>query len=434
MSTIKKLSSTKRSLTFADCSPEIIGYRDYINEEEEDEFERSLLALKLDSTGVDDLSVDDETDCELLALKKLTEANTLFNSNYANFKTELNGVLGKPKSESTGVVKFQIQDGYNKPLAPTRISNTRKLFEQNNKLTNDTRSCTVKSESNKMSKTSIEPKKVINNIGNGECLKVSDKVNDKLDATHKSSNKFSIEKIDFDTIRIPRASIQLEKSKTSPTDELDCSFAIKSKSENISDRDNHPVVARSTESSPVIMVDSVEGSILTLDSNKLPQLDDSNTDNVLYMLPTVEMKNPDDNNENLDSLSETSSGCCSVNSSQSPSPIHTETCSSPNPDSLDSTPDSYDLVKSDDSDDMNEMSHDLIVSNPERNTICLSKCDDVEKIESLHEIGRSQLMFLYFFHFSNKFSMKILVMKIPNQIPTFQRVNLLTVCQIMSPI
>lgn len=392
-STTTTTTTKHRGIVFADGSPEIIGYRDYANDEEEEEFERSILALKLESSVVEDLSLlDEEDDCEQLSLKKLTEANTLFNSNYANFKTEVNG-LGKPKSDS-GPIRFQIQDGYKQPLASSNnklvSSAAKKLFENNSLKKDDggggggggvwAKSTTeTANKTNKPSVVANEAKKVKNRTTTTTTAEKADR--DKIDCkAPPTANKFLMEKIDLNKIRIPRASIvdkgrhldQTEQSRSEPTTVI-C--------------DNSEV--KLTEADSVIMVDSVEGAIITIDSKKLPEMEPNNV-NELYILPSVELKSTESDNtsnENMDSLSETSSGCCSVNScSPSSSPIHTETCSSPTPDSLDSTPDSYDLVKSD-SDDLTELSHDLIVSNPERKTISLSRSDEVETIETRFESG-----------------------------------------------
>lgn len=126
-------------------------------------------------------------------------------------------------------------------------------------------------------------------------------------------------------------------------------------------------ISKGDDSNSIIVVDHVDGSILTLDTQKFPsRMRNSNVEEEKSSMDETSptrMASPSNAQlcDNLDTISETSStastssGCCSANSSgSSPTPPNSSTshemCSpptSPSPDSLDSTPDSYDLIKAD---------------------------------------------------------------------------------------
>ncbi|KAF7489298.1 hypothetical protein SSS_01509 [Sarcoptes scabiei] len=100
----------------------------------------------------------DENDPERIELKRLTESNTLFNSNYGNFKLSNDGVLGRPssssnRSETNGAVKFKISDSYQQPLPETNFStdSIRRMFEKSTSCTSTPTSSTISSKTTKKS-------------------------------------------------------------------------------------------------------------------------------------------------------------------------------------------------------------------------------------------------------------------------------------------
>ena len=134
---IKAATNPKRNITFAENSPEIIGYRD-ASDDEDDEEEFVELSLKTSESGNNTLEDYDERDPERVKLRELTEENTLFNSNYANFKLNDSAIgLGRstaPTTKDSSPIKFVIQDGYQQPLPPTKYKSSaneslKKMFE-----------------------------------------------------------------------------------------------------------------------------------------------------------------------------------------------------------------------------------------------------------------------------------------------------------------
>ncbi|KAH9501678.1 hypothetical protein DERF_012507 [Dermatophagoides farinae] len=463
---VKKLVPKKR-VAFVELDPEIIGFRCPTDDEDDDQDlldfvhhqnrygKSSILNENNDNHNeiIDDDNDDDSSESDDLELKKITAANTLFNSNYGNFKCFSDGVLGRNKtSTNDGPVKFKISDSYQQPLPETVIINKqtnsiRQMFEKNQKnTTNDGDLMTNGSKPPPSSMANINQQNG-NNNNNKENEKrlavnfvdVSENINHQnISATSTGSTTITtttinnkdngnqnvpkipkvklqlsnignnvqlstitngtllekkIKEIDIDRIRIPRASIQTT-TKTVPTtivtvkqqnNEDDISDNLKSdikcenhQHDNNNDDDDHKseIAVNGSDSSSVILVDNREGSILTLDSKNLSQIDHHTTTNgsELFYLPPVSCtgkksdnnKSSDNNHNhhhhNLDTLSQSSSssGCCSVtnssssstmasssssSSSHSTSPTNIETCSSSSsssPDSLESAPDSYD--------------------------------------------------------------------------------------------
>ncbi|XP_075589164.1 uncharacterized protein LOC124496623 isoform X2 [Dermatophagoides farinae] len=465
---VKKLVPKKR-VAFVELDPEIIGFRCPTDDEDDDQDlldfvhhqnrygKSSMLNENNDNHNeiIDDDNDDDSSESDDLELKKITAANTLFNSNYGNFKCFSDGVLGRNKtSTNDGPVKFKISDSYQQPLPETVIINKqtnsiRQMFEKNQKnTTNDSDLMTngskppPPSSSSSSSMANINQQNGNNNKENEKRLAVnfvSENINHQnVSATSTGSTTITattinnkdngnqnvpkipkvklqlsnignnvqlstitngtllekkIKEIDIDRIRIPRASIQTT-TKTVPTtivtvkqqnNEDDISDNLKSdikcenhQHDNNNDDDDHKseIAVNGSDSSSVILVDNREGSILTLDSKNLSQIDHHTTTNgsELFYLPPVSCtgkksdnnKSSDNNHNhhhhNLDTLSQSSSssGCCSVtnssssstmasssssSSSHSTSPTNIETCSSSSsssPDSLESAPDSYD--------------------------------------------------------------------------------------------
>ena len=463
---IKKLIPKKR-VAFVEFDPEIIGFRCPSDDEDDDQdlldfvvqqnnHEKSLNGNIVKQNG-DEIANDDDNDDgdseSDLDLKKITASNTLFNSNYGNFKSFSDGVLGRPKLSSTtdndngnnGPVKFKISDSYQKPLPETVIiskqtNSIRQMFEKNQK--NTTKNDDLMTNVSKPPPSSnINLQNANNNNNNKENEKrlvvnfrdVSEQINHsntgttisnknnnnnqnvtkipkvKLQLSNNNNHQLStiangtllekkIKEIDIDRIRIPRASIQTtminvkqrnNNNNDNDLDNLKSDIKCENYRHDNNDDDPHHYRDHKLEidnkqhfpsninckenngdnDSSLILVDNREGSILTLDSKNLSQIDHTTTtDSELFYLPTVSCaskklntKNKSSNdNHNLDTLSQSSSssGCCSVSnssssstsasssssSSHSTSPTNIETCSSSSssPDSLESSPDSYD--------------------------------------------------------------------------------------------
>ncbi|XP_075677530.1 uncharacterized protein LOC113792527 isoform X3 [Dermatophagoides pteronyssinus] len=463
---IKKLIPKKR-VAFVEFDPEIIGFRCPSDDEDDDQdlldfvvqqnnHEKSLNGNIVKQNG-DEIANDDDNDDgdseSDLDLKKITASNTLFNSNYGNFKSFSDGVLGRPKLSSTtdndngnnGPVKFKISDSYQKPLPETVIiskqtNSIRQMFEKNQKNTtkNDdlmtnvskpppSSNINLQNANNNNNDKENEKRLVVNFRDVSEQINhsntgttISNKNNNnnqnvtkipkvKLQLSNNNNHQLStiangtllekkIKEIDIDRIRIPRASIQTtminvkqrnNNNNDNDLDNLKSDIKCENYRHDNNDDDHHhhrdhkleidnkqhfPSNINCKENngdndSSLILVDNREGSILTLDSKNLSQIDHTTTtDSELFYLPTVSCaskklntKNKSSNdNHNLDTLSQSSSssGCCSVSnssssstsasssssSSHSTSPTNIETCSSSSssPDSLESSPDSYD--------------------------------------------------------------------------------------------
>ncbi|KAH9419827.1 hypothetical protein DERP_001658 [Dermatophagoides pteronyssinus] len=273
---IKKLIPKKR-VAFVEFDPEIIGFRCPSDDEDDDQdlldfvvqqnnHEKSLNGNIVKQNG-DEIANDDDNDDgdseSDLDLKKITASNTLFNSNYGNFKSFSDGVLGRPKLSSTtdndngnnGPVKFKISDSYQKPLPETVIiskqtNSIRQMFEKNQKNTtkNDdlmtnvskpppSSNINLQNANNNNNDKENEKRLVVNFRDVSEQINhsntgttISNKNNNnnqnvtkipkvKLQLSNNNNHQLStiangtllekkIKEIDIDRIRIPRASIQ----------------------------------------------------------------------------------------------------------------------------------------------------------------------------------------------------------------------------------
>ncbi|KAH9395231.1 hypothetical protein TYRP_020990 [Tyrophagus putrescentiae] len=222
----------KKGITFQEGGPVVI-YREASDSEEEEEFfELSLKSSELNSSEEkpsppssqnSTADFDEEHDPERIKLRQLTEANTFFNSNYANFKlTEAASVgLGRTSkgdsNSSAGPIKFVIQDGYQQPLPPTKYKaaanlNLKKtLFEEKN-------NCDSKVGPNKpttvVKPTSAPPPLPPTTVSSKPIVSLAKPVIEAKETGHSPSSSSSSSEIP--TIRIPRAAINADKLNRSP--------------------------------------------------------------------------------------------------------------------------------------------------------------------------------------------------------------------------
>ncbi|KAJ6217632.1 hypothetical protein RDWZM_008789 [Blomia tropicalis] len=380
-----EISQQKRGIKFAEDSPQIIGYRDPSDDEEEESFLASKSKIERTSSS-HDADFDEENDPERIKLRTITESNTLFNSNYQNFKINDQGIgLGRTKgtNNSASPIKFVIQDGYKQPLPqPIKFKNRPntengtnmkvKMFETNSTFTKPTpsqrttkasylpsRNELSKDSSNQdssiklMNKKTSPPPPIKSNLKNVTELKPS-----------KQSVQQTKDPLKIPNITIPRVKIPVDKIQRSPPPKSKADSSEKDLEPNKVDVNVVVPEVKPTHHRNSVTLLGTEGSILPLDSEKVPielKEEDIVDREQLYLATTKEAKNNSTKEDELDGMSDSgsdsgASGCTPLNHNCSPpstSPIpqlsHSASSSSscsPSPDSLDFSPDSYEPTKS----------------------------------------------------------------------------------------